>query len=95
MIRKIGRIGYRLARRLVIALIGGTLVLLGLIMFVTPGPALLVIPVGLAILSLEFAWARHWLQKLKDGVGPEGREAAMRHFNRIRTSFRASPPSEQ
>ncbi len=36
---------------------GITLVLGGLVMLVTPGPAFLIIPVGLAILSLEFAWA--------------------------------------
>jgi len=30
-------------------------------MIVTPGPAIIVIPMGLAILASEFAWARHWL----------------------------------
>lgn len=36
---------------------GFVIVLAGLAMLVLPGPALLVIPIGLAILSLEFAWA--------------------------------------
>ena len=58
MIAKLGMEGYRLARRLVIAVIGGTVVLAGVIMLVTPGPGLVVIPIGLAILALEFAWAR-------------------------------------
>ncbi len=35
-------------------------------MFVTPGPAIIVIPAGLAILGIEFAWARHWLQVMKE-----------------------------
>jgi tellurite resistance protein TerC len=33
----------------------------GALMIVTPGPAIIVIPMGLAILASEFAWARHWL----------------------------------
>ena len=36
---------------------GFTLLLAGIAMLVLPGPALAVIPVALAILSLEFAWA--------------------------------------
>jgi len=38
-------------------------------MTVLPGPAVVVIPVGLGILALEFAWARHWLRKLRQAVG--------------------------
>jgi len=32
---------------------------------VLPGPAFVVIPIGLAILGVEFAWARAWLRKVK------------------------------
>jgi len=53
------------ARRLMVAIIGGTVVLFGLILVVTPGPAFIVIPAGLAILATEFAWAKHLLNKLK------------------------------
>jgi uncharacterized protein (TIGR02611 family) len=35
----------------------------GIAMLVLPGPAFVVIPVGLAILSLEFAWAEHLLER--------------------------------
>ncbi len=59
---------YKVARRIVIGVVGATVVVLGLIMLVTPGPALVVIPVGLAILSLEFAWARLWLRKLREAI---------------------------
>jgi hypothetical protein len=62
------RIGYRAARRIVVAVVGGTVVLIGVAMLVLPGPALVVIPVGLAILSIEFAWARHWLRKVKEAA---------------------------
>jgi uncharacterized protein (TIGR02611 family) len=40
---------------------GAVLVLGGLAMLVLPGPAFLVIPIGLAVLSLEFAWAGRML----------------------------------
>jgi len=56
---------YRMGRRIAVAVVGTTIVLIGVIMLVTPGPAIVVIPVGLAILSLEFAWARTWLAKLR------------------------------
>jgi tellurite resistance protein TerC len=57
---------YRAARRVVIAVVGLTVVLIGVILIFTPGPAMVVIPAGLAILSIEFAWARRWLRRLKD-----------------------------
>jgi tellurite resistance protein TerC len=60
------RITYVLARRLVILLLGSTLVLIGVAMIVLPGPAVLVIPLGLAVLGMEFAWARHWLHKIQE-----------------------------
>jgi hypothetical protein len=44
---------------------GSLLLLLGFIMIVTPGPALVVVPAGLAVLSSDFAWARLALMKLK------------------------------
>jgi tellurite resistance protein TerC len=56
------------ARRIVVGVVGATVVVLGMVMIVTPGPALVVIPVGLAILSIEFAWARHWLRKLREAI---------------------------
>ena len=58
-------ITYPLARRIAVAVIGGTIVLAGIAMVVLPGPAIVVIPLGLGVLGLEFAWARHWLRKLR------------------------------
>ena len=46
-----------LARRTGIAVIGGSVLLVGLLLVVLPGPAFLVIPLGLGILALEFSWA--------------------------------------
>jgi tellurite resistance protein TerC len=42
--------------------------LIGIAMIVLPGPAILVIPLGLAILATEFVWARRLLKRLKDKV---------------------------
>ena len=58
---------YRAGRKLAIATIGASVVALGVAMLVLPGPAILVIPFGLAILAVEFAWARRWLERLRDG----------------------------
>jgi len=57
---------YRWARRIAVAVVGGTVLLVGFALIVLPGPAFVVIPLGLAILGLEFAWARRWLRKVKD-----------------------------
>ena len=56
-------------RKFVIALIGGTILLIGLALLVLPGPAVLVIPVGLALLASEFAWARRIIRRGKIFVG--------------------------
>lgn len=55
----------RLARRILISILGFSVILVGLVMIITPGPAIVVIPAGLAILAVEFAWARRWLRRLK------------------------------
>ncbi len=56
---------YKSARRVAIAVVGFTVVLIGLALIVLPGPAIVVIPAGLAILAVEFAWAGRLLKKLK------------------------------
>jgi uncharacterized protein (TIGR02611 family) len=52
--------------RLVIAVAGFTVLVLGVAMLVLPGPGLLVIVVGLTILALEFAWAERMLERAID-----------------------------
>lgn len=64
--RKLGEsIPYKWARRIAVSVLGGTVCLIGLAMVVLPGPAAVVIPLGLGILGLEFAWARRWLGRIK------------------------------
>lgn len=55
----------RQAKRLIIATIGFAVLGIGLAMIVLPGPAFIVIPVGLGILATEFVWARSLLKKVK------------------------------
>ena len=57
---------YRVARRVVVVVVGFTVLLAGVVMIVVPGPAVIVIPVGLAILGIEFAWARFWLKHVRE-----------------------------
>jgi uncharacterized protein (TIGR02611 family) len=56
----------RQARRLIVAVIGFTILIAGIAMIVLPGPAFVFIPAGLAILATEFIWAKKLLQKVKD-----------------------------
>jgi uncharacterized protein (TIGR02611 family) len=53
-------------KRVVILTIGASVVIIGIIMIFTPGPAIVVIPAGLAILATEFLWARHLLRYFKN-----------------------------
>src|SRR5262245_64754016 len=55
----------RIARRVAVGVIGSTVVAVGIAMLVLPGPGLVVIPAGLGILGLEFAFARRWLTRLR------------------------------
>jgi tellurite resistance protein TerC len=60
---------YKIVRKVVIAVLGVSVLLIGAAMILLPGPAIVVIPAGLAILATEFAWARSILRKLKESIG--------------------------
>ena len=66
---RLGRLTYRTARRITVAIVGTTLLVLGVVLVFTPGPAIVVLSLGLAVLAVEFAWARRWLRKLKETAG--------------------------
>jgi Putative transmembrane protein (PGPGW) len=59
----------RILRRIVVAVIGGTILLIGIALIVLPGPAFVVIPLGLVILASEFAWARSLLRRGRELIG--------------------------
>lgn len=72
--RKRGRLHRRLhanpalslTTKVVITTVGSLVILAGLVMMVTPGPGIVGIIVGLAILSTEYEWAGRWLAKAKE-----------------------------
>ena len=72
MIKRAFHFTYKAARRIVIGVVGATVVLIGIVMIVTPGPALVLIPVGIAILSIEFTWARVWLKRVRESISNRG-----------------------
>ncbi len=49
--------------RMLYTIVGFAVLITGLLMLVLPGPALIVIPIGLALLSLEFVWAEGLLER--------------------------------
>ena len=73
---------YKLAKRVVIGIVGGTVLLIGVVMIALPGPAFIVIPVGLGILGIEFAWARIWLKKARAKAEELARQFGNRNGSR-------------
>lgn len=72
----------KIVKRVIVSVVGATVLVIGMALLVLPGPAFIVIPVGLAILATEYAWARRWLKKARqiasdvvsnqDNVPPQG-----------------------
>ena len=74
-------------QKLVVLITGGTLLLVGIAMVILPGPAIVVIPVALAILATEFSFARRWLaisrRRLSATASARRGQAADRHRYRL------------
>lgn len=58
-------------KRIVVGVVGFTILLIGIFMIVLPGPAFIVIPIGLAILATEFVWAKKLLNKVKAKISEQ------------------------
>ncbi len=67
-IERAGQEAYRHARKVVFFVIGATVFVMGVIMLITPGPGILGLLAGLAILAVEFSWARIWLHRLRERI---------------------------
>jgi tellurite resistance protein TerC len=78
LIKRTVHLTYKAGRRIVIAVVGATVIAIGIVMIIAPGPAIVVIPLGLAILGIEFAWARIWLRKLRRLISNNGVARRMR-----------------
>ena len=63
------------ARKILVLVVGVTIVIIGVAMMVLPGPATVVIPLGLALLGTEFLWARRLLKYILDEA-----KAAVNHL---------------
>jgi uncharacterized protein (TIGR02611 family) len=56
------------AKRVIKVVFGFTLLAVGILLLVLPGPGLVVIALGLALLAGEFVWARRLLDRVKAGA---------------------------
>jgi len=82
IIRFIGRSSKRIA----VSIVGAALVVAGLAMLVLPGPGILVIALGFAVLGTEYAWAAAALErtkKLATQAGGVARDRATRAGRRV------------
>ena len=75
----------KVAKRVIVSVVGATVLLIGVALLVLPGPAFIVIPVGLAILATEYAWARRWLKRARRIAGNvvSGRDRATVRDTRV------------
>ncbi len=55
-------------KRIVVTVIGFIVLIIGILLIVFPGPAFIVIPIGLAILATEYEWAKKVFDKIKRRV---------------------------
>ena len=65
------KLNLRSIKKIIVAVIGFTILIIGIFMIVLPGPAFIVIPLGLAILATEFVWAKKWLDKVKQKISEQ------------------------
>ena len=59
-------------KRIIVGIIGTTVLIVGIALLVLPGPAFLIIPLGLGILATEFVWAQRLLRKVKEKLTRSG-----------------------
>ncbi|WP_405221183.1 PGPGW domain-containing protein [Lentisalinibacter sediminis] len=89
MIKNAAKITYKAAKRTVVFVVGVTVAITGVVMLVTPGPAFIVIPLGLAILSIEFAWARRWLRRIRQRISDTASASRSRRAGQRRSAAEA------
>jgi len=65
---KIARETLKQARKIIVMVIGGSVLAAGVALLFLPGPAFVVIPIGLGILATEFIWARNLLKRIRKEI---------------------------
>jgi uncharacterized protein (TIGR02611 family) len=83
-VRRILKHSAKFAWRLGVLIVGLFLLIIGIIMIFTPGPAIVFIPAGLALLATEFQWARRLLHRVRPII-----EAAIERAKRAKESAAA------
>jgi hypothetical protein len=68
-------------KRVLMTCLGASLLILGLAMVVLPGPAIIFVPAGLALLALEYDFARRWLLAFRRWLSSHSRARRLRHRN--------------
>ncbi len=68
----------RNSKQLVVTVLGGAIVLAGLALLVLPGPGIIVVALGFAILATEYAWAARAQQRTREAAQRAGRQAKER-----------------
>jgi uncharacterized protein (TIGR02611 family) len=63
-----------LIRKAAVAIVGSTVVIIGAALLILPGPGVIVILAGIAILALEFEWAQKHLNKSKEVLKKAGQK---------------------
>lgn len=82
------RVVVRSSKRVAVLTLGGALVVGGVAMLVLPGPGLLVIIGGLAVLATEFAWAAYLLDGARRRYKRAERAARQRFARRSKSRVR-------
>ena len=65
------------ARKSAVLVIGGSALVLGVIMLIASGPGIIGIMAGLAILATEFVWAKLLLKRMSDGAAKLASQAGL------------------
>ena len=64
-------------KRVILSVLGGVLLLGGIVMIILPGPAIIFIPAGLALLAVEYDFARNWLLRMRRWLSSRARRRRM------------------
>ncbi len=85
----------RSGKRLAVTIAGFLVLVVGLAMIPLPGPAILVIPAGLAILATQFSWARRVLVAVRRRAGDAAGRFRARHPRPSEPTIPEEAPSEE
>ncbi len=80
-------------KRFFIALLGGTVFLIGVAMLVLPGPGLPILAAGLTILATEFLWARRAMRRAKGTFAKARRKFGLKDWLRRRRTLTVNKPT--